>query len=493
MPVEPLEPTQLLHYIPRHKVLICRECRYAIQPSAISRHLKELHRIYRSRRQTLLEYAQGLDLADPKDVTLPGPDERPVPLLTTIAGLACEASGCNHLCATLKRMKKHWTEDHSTLTLNNPQWRPVNLQTFFRGNQLRYFIVRQSSPTLNQQELRSNIDQEITTSRTITPSPPLIYDSDAMTIECPQLLQHFQTSTYLHIGHNEVSRQVWRTEVPILAAEYPFLKHGILACSALHLAYLYPSRRKRYQLIAAYHQNIALPEFRVEIATPNSDNCFALMVFSQLLIFHCFSADQQDEDLLLVKGKNDPGLPDWLQVLRGSCNTFMSVWPHIEGAPLIALMMVDLVDLEREQSGSNSETIENDERLHALAELIKPSTGHIAQNVSNHASSPLSLALLALSRAFANAKVAQSRNTYSLWTATYTWPMQVTQEYLDLLKDREPVALILLAHYCILLRPLEKTNWYMSGYSKRLLTRIRNQLDEEWHPWLTLPLEEIGS
>jgi hypothetical protein len=48
------------------------------------------------------DYAEGLDFANPKDVTLPGPDDDPVPFLTTTNGLACEASGCNHLCATVK-------------------------------------------------------------------------------------------------------------------------------------------------------------------------------------------------------------------------------------------------------------------------------------------------------------------------------------------------------------------------------------------------------
>jgi hypothetical protein len=435
-----------------------------------------------------MNYAEELDLADPKDVILPGPNEGPVPFLIATSGLACGATGCGHLCVTTKRMKWHWATAHGDVAAQDSQWRPVDLQTFFRGNQLRYFIVCQSDTTLSQPGRHSNIDSETTSPRTVTPNPSLACDSYVTTVEDLRLLERFQTSTYLEIGYDAISRQVWHTDVPVLAAKHPFLKHGILTCSALHLAFLHPSERQRYQLIAAHHHSIALPKFRVEIGNPNIDNCLALLAFTQLLIIHCFSADQHDEDLLLVQGRHDLGLPDWLQVIRASCQIFQSVWQYIESVPFVALV---IGGLEREGREPDLETSEHYERLRGLLELIKPSTAQTAPKILDYNSSPLSSALLILSRAFAKAQAAQSRNAYSLWVATYTWPVQVTQEYLDLLKDRDPVALILLAHYCILLLPLEG-NWYMSGYSKRLLTRIYNQLDEEWRPWLRWPLEEIG-
>jgi hypothetical protein len=45
-------------FLLQHRVLICTECRYAIQPSAISHYLKELHRIYRTNRQEFINHAR---------------------------------------------------------------------------------------------------------------------------------------------------------------------------------------------------------------------------------------------------------------------------------------------------------------------------------------------------------------------------------------------------------------------------------------------------
>lgn len=495
MNAAPTDPAQLLLYLPQHRVVICKECCYAIQPPAISRHLKDLHRIYRSNRQGFLKYAEGLDLADPKDVILPDPNEEPVPFLPTVNGLVCGANGCDHLCATVKRMKMHWSTEHRGVVVDELQWRPVDLQTFFRGNQLRYFIVRQSSTDSSQSQPHSNIVSETASSEISTSDTSLAADSaiccesDQAATEDLKLLEHFQSSTCLELGYDARSRQIWHTEVPILAAKHKFLRHGVLACAALHLAFLNPSERQRYQLIAAHHQSIALPGFRSEIVHANLDNCFALLAFTQLLVTHCFAADQQDKDLLLVQGRDDVDLPDWLHVIRGSCQIFASVWPYIQDVPFTAIAIGGAE--HDEQVTPSPEKPFYDARLHGLIELIKSYATKNMNKSTEVPYTPLVSALLILTRAFAKAEAAQSRNAYTLLVAVHTWPVQVPQDYLDLLKDRNPVALILLAHYCILLRPLEG-HWYMSGYSRRLLTRIYTQVDETYRPWLQWPLEEIG-
>lgn len=485
MPAAPTEPTDLLHYLPQHRVLICKECQYAIQPSAISRHLKELHRIYRSHRQRFLKYAEKLDLADPADVILPGPNEGPVPFLLTIGGLACVAIRCHYLCATDKRMKMHWSAKHSGIVAGDTQCHLVELQTFFRGNQLRYFIVRQSRTARSQPERHSIVGSKTDTSGISTPDTSLSCESHEAIHEEARLLEHFQSSTCFELGYSAINISCWHSDVPELAAKYPFLQHGIIACAALHLAFLNPSEGQRYRLVAAHHQDIALPEFRSEIKDANISNYLALLAFTQLLITHCFAADQHDEDLLLVQGQDDLSLPDWLQVIRGSCGIFKPVSQYVASLPNIAAMLeLDLRDRSPERS-------DYDRHLRGLFNLVNSNMAHNIEENFKGSSSHLLSTLHLLSRAFTKAQEAQSRNVYGLWAALQVWPVRVPQEYFNLLKQRHPIALILLAHYCILLLPLE-VNWYMNGYSRRLITRIYGQLDKEWRLWLQWPLEEIG-
>lgn len=483
-----VHPQQLLHYVATNRVLICTECRYAIQPSAISRHLKELHHVYRSNRQELMRYAQSLDLANPGDVILPEPDEAPIPFLPTVDGLVCGAEGCGHLCASTKRMKSHWATVHRGLVLepHEVECSPVRLQTFFRGNQLRYFIVSKDSMSTSQPQQKLELDRDDSNHEVCIQEVPSNTDSE-WSADDLDLLEQFTNSTYFDMGYNPESRRLWQAVVPLIARKHTFLKHGMLAVSALHRATQIPSQRQRYQLLAAWHQNRALPAFRSEISNPNEHNCNALLAFAQLLVVHCFASEEQDEDLLFVRGSKESGLPDWLELVRSSCSIFGSLSKIISDGPLQKLMdEMDVRSLSVTDFPSNTEY---SRRLGLL--LHVPSFNRLPNPKINPDTTifPLPGALFELLRAFAKANAAQSRSMFTMWAAVYIWPAQVSYEYLDLLKDRDPVALIFLAHYCILLKPLE-SRWYMNGFTKRLLSRISDQLDPEWRQWIQWPLDE---
>jgi hypothetical protein len=486
MPLATLQPTQLLHYLPTFRVLICKECRYAIQPSAISRHLKDIHHIYREDRQAALRYTLTLALADPGDVIPPEPHESPVPFIPTERGLACSVGECNHLCVTIKRMKSHWATSHRDVIFDGDQWRPVDLQSFFRGNQLRYFIVSPPSPTAIQLEETPGPDVEKVNLEVDKLHASLSYGPE-WDAEDIFLFEHFRNSTYLALVHNADTRNLWQTTIPQLASSHPFLKHGILACSALHLAHLIPSSKQDYNFTAARHQNEALPAFRSKIANPTEGSCDALIAFSQLLILHTFASEEQDEHLLLVGRTHESGSPDWMKVIRGSCVTFKDVRHHFESGPFKPLVISRETNAKslREEPESQ-ELLESIRRLGLLATIPFSTKSDPEQAKTQRA---FGTALLELSRAFRMADA--SKLNFSIWTALYIWPAQVPQDYLDILAERHPGALILLAHYCILLGRLE-CHWYMSGFRKRLLSRIYRQLDPEWHDWLQWPLEGIG-
>lgn len=311
-----------------------------------------------------MKYAQSLDLANPKDVVLPEPHEAPIPFLPTEDGLSCGVTGCDHLCASVKRMKAHWATVHRDIVAKShiPQWRPVKLQTFFRGNQLKYFVVSESSTLASQPQMEPEVHRKCPSLET---GPPPADDSHWSADEL-SLIEHFISYTSFDMGHDSESRQMWQTAASSLAYKHNFLKHGLLAVSALHRASLDPSEKKRYQMIAAWHQNKALPEFRSKIAHPIEHNCNALLAFTQLLIIHCFASEEHDENLLLVRGPHESGLPEWLQLIRGSCTIFENVLQFITMGPLKKLneeMELILLADEPEDPGYNR-------RLANLAEML---------------------------------------------------------------------------------------------------------------------------
>ena len=239
------QPQDLLEYISQYRILICTECRYAIQPAAISRHLKELHHIYRHDRKQLLDSIVNLELADPVDVGMPPVDSLPVKSLPVEDGVACNFLGCGHLCVTIKRMKRHWVTEHGTPGVEPTSWRSVKLQTFFRGTELRYFVVSLAN-TFEQQSNSYTKDKSrsISEPSDIEPYPNLtILPTSNIEDTNTRLLDHYIAITYKTLVQREEGPEFWRTNILQIARDHSFVMHGLLAISALHMAWLDPNQR----------------------------------------------------------------------------------------------------------------------------------------------------------------------------------------------------------------------------------------------------------
>lgn len=148
-----LEPPQLLKYVPAHRILICMACQYALQPLAISRHLKDYHQIRRGTRRPFMRYVASFDLQEPENVAIPSTLEDPVPFLPVVNGFACCIPTCRYVSMSAKLMTTHGNSQHQA-TNQTGRWRRVKLQTFFRGKHLRYFEVSPPDPQNEWSEIQ---------------------------------------------------------------------------------------------------------------------------------------------------------------------------------------------------------------------------------------------------------------------------------------------------------------------------------------------------
>lgn len=241
-----LGPRELLEYNAKHKVLICRDCHYAIQKNALGSHLLR-HKIYREERLRLLSTIHQLDIVEPDDVPLPGPSTLPVDALPAVSGYSCTMAGCGHLCASSKRMRRHWSDAHNASAPNNfaSQARSVKLQTFFRGTKLKYFEVSVPSRAAESQgfDEGSGLDRQ---DSVVNEMPSLVQPmslsetSPVVDLETLTYFHHFIITTCLTLPKIEDSppSQYWGTYVISLALQQRWLICGLLAISAYHSATL---------------------------------------------------------------------------------------------------------------------------------------------------------------------------------------------------------------------------------------------------------------
>jgi hypothetical protein len=81
--------------------------------------------------------------------------------------------------------------------------------------------------------------------------------------------------------------------------------------------------------------------------------------------------------------------------------------------------------------------------------------------------------------------------TISTKTLTFSWPMQVTERYLLLVNQRKPQALLVLAHYCVMLKMVESF-WFMKGCALEILKQCIQNLPTEWHRYVQWPMTVVG-
>jgi uncharacterized C2H2 Zn-finger protein len=104
--------SEYLVHLSAEQLIVCRMCKYALQPKGIDRHFKDHHcKVVRpSARAVLQEWADSKAPLDAKSVSQPTTIVTGYDCLTLIEGLQC--STCGTLGETLKSLNRQCNKNH---------------------------------------------------------------------------------------------------------------------------------------------------------------------------------------------------------------------------------------------------------------------------------------------------------------------------------------------------------------------------------------------
>lgn len=431
-----------------------------------------------NQRRAFIAYANTLKLKKPEEVTPPRSEQFPLPYLPLEQGWRCKALGCDYLCASTKRMEAHWTSQHGRKGYLHSDWSSAPLQSFFRGNMLRYF-TSSMRPADNvaikvpKNQHRRRIQRK--------------YNLDSLDSE---ILDHYFHSFYKSFVTNDQTERIWLDVVPDLAYNIPFLLQGILACTALHMAYINPMKHHMYTIRACAHQDAAIPQFRHAIEHPDEKNCDAIMSFAYILVIYSLATDTKSSQnsLLIVEDAHassneaDLIIPQWLHFMRAGCTMLCDVWDMIENGPASALATTWEDHLSEQET---TVRIEDLPYLHYFKSLV-PGDGSWSEEVVQI----YQTAATALAESFACFGHAKEKSHINPWNILGVWLLHVEVAFISLVSERHPGALILLAYYCIILKEMDNC-WYFEGRPVKLLVTITDALDTRWRPCIQEPIEIV--
>ncbi|KAJ5099567.1 hypothetical protein N7532_006568 [Penicillium argentinense] len=168
---------------------------------------------------------------------------------------------------------------------------------------------------------------------------------------------------------------------------------------------------------------------------------------------------------------------EWLHLVRGTKAIIASVNSVLKSGPLAPMFTLGgRKSRAREvRSTDNQPFMENLRQL--LTESVKdPNELRCYQE-----------ALDDLAKSFAAVFDTQSIETADV----FIWLYQISDEYLNLLRNRTPEALVIFGYFTVITKELEWA-WWLQGFSVHLMRAIYNHLDQEHRYWLQWPIQQLG-
>ncbi|KAL2851864.1 hypothetical protein BJY01DRAFT_208711 [Aspergillus pseudoustus] len=332
----------------------------------------------------------------------------------------------------------------------------------------------------------------------------LVPPSSDLAIPDLELLHHYMTSTCYTLSRVPAIQAIWRDQVPSIGFREPFVLHVLLAISALHRAHNAKdsdrSRRAADISRARTHHNSAIAAAVPALRSTSlaSDNSTALFLFSSLTcIFSCAisSEDTADTQIEEESTQETPTatpfhilfeqdhLSQWLRLFRGTKAVIDSSAEDLGTGQLGPIFMngAYLSAARREQR-----TLEHGMMyVWELKQMIMQEHAHEDCLLSVYLPE-----LDGLARTLA-VSLKPGEGTRLETADVFAWLLEASDEYLELLRHEAPIALIILAYFCVAVRQIEWL-WWTEGLSARLLGQVYAALNTEYRSWLRWPGEQIG-
>lgn len=491
-----LGPNNLLEYNATYGVIICRECQYAIQKSALQSHLLR-HKIFRHERHSLLSLISQLDIIEPDDVPLPSPASKPIEALPVISGLRCVVGQCKSLYASSKRMKRHQVECHDVAESETDgaesMMRPVSLQTFFRGTKIRYFEV--AGPATSVALVQPSSVEVVKTDE--VGKPPHIADVAVTTTTMPVVdlqhlgyLHHFLQDTSLALPAVDPENPLyWHHEFVAQALQQEWLMAGLLAVAASHKATI-----PHATSTATAHHERSLSLFK-----EYQEGLQAHLIRQKTT--RAWSTDSPEAvttpPLTMLRGKPTPR-QEVLDLLTSTISCAHVLFSHRTQSETLEALIVPIRSLgptddigEDNAIRRAAELMETDDShrdalLSCLLERMSSLPSRMTESLGRPQGSEdlqgVMIALSAIARLIDSCVAGFETEFEEVnFCAMATWLSQASDEFHELIAHNNPAALIVLAHWAgYLVRRVEENGcWFLKGATNFILARIRERLPQD--------------
>ncbi|OAX77750.1 hypothetical protein ACJ72_07948, partial [Emergomyces africanus] len=271
-------------------------------------------------------------------------------------------------------------------------------------------------------------------------------------------------------------KAIWQDALRRESLAHPFLLHGVLALSALSLAYRSRGTalnvyRRPYITVALGHHSRAVGLFQQE--NIDETNFKAIILHSILLTIFAFGSPQLPTSSPTNTCRPVDQFHLVLLLSRGMQQAFCTATDWIDDEFKIIVKPDDYTPCLPDDAKA---------ALWKLRQINEKYELYTVYNEKNAYSGTIDQIQFTLERIHGGARRPNP---------AVTWAVKVPPLYLELMRAYKPMALVLLAYYCVILHHLRGI-WWVDGWSVPLLRAIWSSLDDEWRKPLRWVLDVTG-
>ncbi|KAM0326584.1 hypothetical protein ACHAQA_006453 [Verticillium albo-atrum] len=258
----------------------------------------------------------------------------------------------------------------------------------------------------------------------------------------------------------------------------------MLALSALHQARLQTADSHRFLELADRHSTIALCQATDLLPFINIDNGQALYMVTVMICFTAFARGPSPGNLLVVA---ENGEVAWVSLIAGVRFVVQTLgWPVILTGLLAQDPAPDAEEIARShQTVASPLFVEWENSLNEVSSLVS-----ILANPEDRRVYQRDIGLLSKAFETTFGTPEEPRPTVKGEVQhVLSWLYQLESGFVERLERKEPIALILMGHFAVLLRTLDRY-WFMDGWASHILSEVQ-QASEASQKWLAWPIAVV--
>ncbi|KAJ5593823.1 uncharacterized protein N7459_000031 [Penicillium hispanicum] len=315
------------------------------------------------------------------------------------------------------------------------------------------------------------------TPRPLAPISPASTPSSMPGVRDLELMHQFTIETFSSLCTAESEFHVWQIIIPRLALQYDFLMNGILSLAALHIASTseLPTSLAYIDTALQYH-NLSFAPFRAAIDHITPQNCEAVLAQS------------------IVTTVIGIALPRATAPRDENCNmteNILVVFELLQGVKKIihigrSWIKLNLFSRQRD-FGSTGPSLDRETQV-ALDQLVtlNDETLAIIDTDQHRINKDVIAHLRQCFTLFANSQDPAN---------VLAWLAAVDKEFVDNVRRRQPLALLVLMHWGVLLGELDGQRWWARNSGQALVLEISRTLqpgNARWVDSLSWPRRKMG-